>query len=105
MSKIQTFKRGGFNLQFTNGFRVSVQIFPGSYSTAGRADMTVGAFTNGIDAASPDAEIAIIGPKGEWRTRQACAALGVGDPYDDVLGYTTADDVARFIAWAAAQEA
>ncbi len=90
----------GFQIQFANGYMVSVQFGPGNYCT----DRDMFEYEPTRTHKSRDAEIAVIDTNGEWATRRMCADLGWDNPGDDVMGYVSADSVAKVIAWACAQE-
>ena len=77
----------GFQLQFENGYRLSVQFGQGNYCEHRYAAEQV------RDHKSLDAEIAVIGPDGEWAPRPQ---WGFED--DDVRGWVSADEVARIAA-------
>lgn len=99
----------GVRITFANGVAISIQWGPGNYC----ADYWDFRGLESWDAPqrsdlwqSPDAEIALFWGDGKqgWLTKRAYAALNDGkDPDDDVLPSLSPDEVARYIAWAAAQ--
>lgn len=87
----------GFQMEFLNGYKVSVQFGPGNYSTNRdrpwdrRGDMWE----------SANAEVAVIAPNGDWATKEAFKEIFHMDLPDDVAGWVTPDDVAKVMSWAA----
>lgn len=99
MAHLSISQNKGFQLQFANGFTVSVQLGP--YNYCANRDLPPQTFS-GDRAASPvpnsaNAEVAVFHPNGAFLPMD-----GVGDT---VRGWVTPDDVARLISWAASQPA
>lgn len=105
MSKFSITRAKGIGITFANGWTVSVQWGPGNYCANyvlnGPARLEWDApekqAAKGECWDSPDAECAVIDPDGKFTPLP-----GWGD---DVIGYMRADDVAKVIAWVAAQPA
>jgi hypothetical protein len=98
----------GTQITFANGVRISIQWGPGNYC----ADYWDRSYPMDYDAPktaerwdSPDAEVALFwaNGQGEWLTKEAHAALNNGADAGDVLPALAPDEVARYIAWAAAR--
>ena len=97
----------GVRMRFANGWAISVQWGPGNYCEGGRIDYD-GDFLAQHRAPkhadswpSITAEIAIFSPNGEFFRPD----MKEWDSMDDVLGWQTPDQVARWIAWTAARPA
>jgi hypothetical protein len=97
----KTFSQKGFQTTFKNGFTVSVMFGAGNYSSASvktgfpKVGDTVKVWS---DHNSPDAEIAVIGPDGEFVT----GFPGCPD-CDQVRGWVTPNEMLEVMNWAAAQ--
>jgi hypothetical protein len=94
----------GFRLLFPNGITISVQWGPGNYCEAG--DITPGSWDAPKKSdwwESADAEIALLRDD-QWITEEAYAHFNPGEILgDDVLGRVSPEEVASYVAWAAAQ--
>jgi hypothetical protein len=97
----------GFHITFANGITISVQWGPGNYCDNRDMSFKSMIFTDsGQPAApSPTAEIALWDKSRRWITKRANRALRRPATNNDVIGYLSPEEVARFIAWAARQKA
>lgn len=96
-SNFRTCANKGFQMTFANGWTISVQFGVGNYceNRYGGINMTWAMedeLKNGSE--SPDCEIAIFTPDGEF--------YKLSD-YDSVEGWLDTDDVALVIQWAASR--
>jgi hypothetical protein len=96
----------GFYLTFANGITISVQWGHSNYCD--NRDVSYKALV-ATEAGHPvpeskTAEIAIWDKKRRWITKKANRALRRPAINDDVIGYLSPEEVARFIAWAARQK-
>ena len=82
----------GFQLEFSNGWTISVQWGPGNY-TEGREKMKWDAPKSSDRWESSSAEIAILDPDGNFHRPEG------KDWGDDVAGWLSADDVAEYIEY------
>ncbi len=89
----------GFQMEFENGYRISIQFGRGNYcQNRDRRDTP-----NSNDSwESATAEVAVIDPKGAWATRDAWKEIFGIDLSDDVSGWVSPDEVAKVMSWAAA---
>lgn len=90
----------GFQTTFPNGFTVSVMFGAGNYCDH-RFNRNVEPDASAVSIwerhDSPDAEIAVIGPDGEYRTFPGCPES------DQVRGWVTPDEMLAVMTWAASQ--
>lgn len=95
----KTFAQKGFQTTFPNGFTVSVMFGAGNYCENRFSDLEVGDTVKAwSDHNSPDAEIAVIGPDGEFVT----GFPGCPD-CDQVRGWVTTEEMLEVMNWAASQ--
>lgn len=87
----------GFQLEFANGWTISVQWGPGNY-TDGREAMAWDAPAKSRRWTSKSAEIAIIDADGNFHRPEG------KDWGDDVAGWLSTDDVAEYIAYTASRK-
>jgi len=92
MSKFRSTYRPGFTMTFENGWTISVQWHTGAYCDRRSLEHAIDDFNDrpegrGQAAESTTAEIAIWDKEGNW--------YNFGS--DEVLGYQTADQVAKWI--------
>ena len=89
----------GFQMEFENGYRISVQFGRGNYgSNRDRRDTP----DPDMGWESDNAEVAVIAPNGDWATREAFKEVFDMDLSDDVCGWVSPDKVAKVMSWAAA---
>jgi hypothetical protein len=82
----------GFFIKFENGFGLSVQWGPGNYCDHHvNWELPFDAPKQADRWESGTAEIAVIGPDGSFHR--------IPDQHDDVIGYQSADDVAKWIEY------
>jgi hypothetical protein len=95
VSHFQISGNKGFQIKTANGFTVSVQFGP--YNYCANRDLPPMKYTPGGGSTpvpkSPDAEVAVFRPDGEFIPME-----GMGDT---VRGWVTPDDVARLLSWTA----
>jgi len=84
----------GFRVEFSNGWKISVQFGHGNYCE-NRDVWSVGG--TGKDVSSKDAEIAVIDPDGNF-----CPSALLDN--DDVEGWCSAERVLQVMNWVAAQQ-
>ncbi len=100
MSEIKAFRitgGKGFQMRFANGWGISVQFGIGNYCDNNRVDWSFVGDQKAGSEGSSNAEIAIIQPDGKFFEHPEY------DNCDQVCGYLSADRVAKFISWTAAQ--
>jgi len=86
----------GFHLTFENGYCISVQFGTGNYCQNKHEDRTFSEnFYKERDCSSADAEIAVWAPG----NKGVDGALEELDRYDQVVGWLSADEVARAISY------
>ena len=100
MAKFQITGGKGFQMEFENGYRISVQFGP--YNYCEKRDKSRPE-TDSEVWESGDAEVAVIGPNGDWATREAWQAIFGTGLTDDVSGWVSPDGVAKMVAWASQQ--
>jgi len=94
-----TFAKKGFQVTFDNGFTVSVMFGTRNYCQHRDSHVEVGDTVKvWSDHNSPDAEIAVIGPNGDFVT----GFPGCPD-CDQVRGWVDAEEMLQVMNWAAAQ--
>lgn len=87
----------GFHITFANGYTVSVQFGYDNYCISNQKTYK-GTPPGGV--ASPDAEVAAWRADGSWLHPEGFDFVG-----DDVIGYLSPEEVARFIQAVASMEA
>lgn len=91
----------GFQVQFVNGYIVSVQFGPGTYSSHHETSF------NSIKHEpheSASAEIAVINPSHKFVTKECARAIYQDETWsDDVLGYRSPEDLIKIMLWASSQ--
>lgn len=86
----------GFQVTFPNGVTLSTQFGAGSYGDNYNAPFPREATVKGAE--SDRVEIAaFVAPGGEWVTKEICAAAGLEDPSDDVVGYVVVGDWLKLV--------
>jgi len=103
--KFEISSKKGFKITFSNGLTLSVQFgrgnYCGDYGKTGPPTDMIDGLGRLVDVLVPDtelqscqdAEIAIIGHDGTWRTKDIIEEL----EDDDVIGYITPDRLAEII--------
>lgn len=89
-------RKSGFHITFDNGYTVSVQFGPATYSSNYDAPINSESDDNCGKNGSRTAEVAVWGKDGKMIERD-----GWGDT---VKGYVTAADVLELLNWAASQK-
>jgi hypothetical protein len=94
----------GFHMTFANGITISVQFGPGNYcENRDKRDAYPYKPVSAEDVQCKNAEIGIWAADGAWCTRQAVKDVTEQEAYDDVEGWLTTNEVAKYIAWCVAQ--
>ena len=88
----------GFQIEFDNGYRVSILVGEFAYSVHGSYNKTAPEIETDL-IVFEDCEIAIYDNKKEWATRKWRRDIG-----DDVIGYCTAKDILLALKWAERQK-
>jgi hypothetical protein len=95
----KTFAKKGFQVSFDNGFTVSVMFGAGNYCEHRFSDMELGGTVNmWSEHNSVSAEIAVIGPDGEFVTGFPGCPEG-----NQVRGWVEPDEMLEVMNWAASQ--
>lgn len=89
----------GFHITFKNGITVSVQFGRGNYCANRHLS------NNPPEVPKcPTAEIALWDASGKWITKRASRAIARKTSNDDVIGWLSPEEIAKYIRWASRQK-
>ncbi len=89
----------GFHMKFDNGWAVSVQWGPGTYSDNHDMDFDEHYKKKMGESMlqSEDAEVAVFKPNGDWGTQEVWSLMFGKELCDDVVGWMRAEEVAEVL--------
>ena len=89
---LNCFRNQGFQIRFSNGYTVSVQFGHFHYCASRDLNVAYDAWRTGDDTHfSPNAEVAVMDPNGNFLKFDSCT--------DHVRGHTDPDTVGKIITW------